>query len=51
MRRSWRDHATLVATLLAGWTIIAAAQQPAVLPMGPARERGAELSAIIFHSS
>ena len=35
-----RRTVTLVTTVLAGWTLIAAAQQPTVLPMGPARERG-----------
>ena len=39
-----RRTVTLAATLLAGWTVIAAAQQPAVLPMGPARERGASVT-------
>lgn len=39
-----RPTVTLAAALLAGWTLIAAAQQPAVLPMGPARERGASVT-------
>lgn len=39
-----RRIVTLAITLIAGWTIIAAAQQPAVLPMGPARERGASIT-------
>ena len=39
-----RRTVTLAATLLAGWTVIAAAQQPTVLPMGPARERGASVT-------
>ena len=39
-----RRIVTLAATLIAGWTVIAAAQQPAVLPMGPARERGASVT-------
>lgn len=39
-----RRTVTLALTLLAGWTVIAAAQQPAVLPMGPARERGASIT-------
>lgn len=45
MRRSRKDNiVTLALTLLAGWTVIAAAQQPPVLPMGPARERGASVT-------
>lgn len=45
MRRSWKDQpVTLALTLLAGWTVIAAAQQPTVLPMGPPRERGASVT-------
>ena len=45
MRRTWKEKTiTLALTLLAGWTVIAAAQQPAVLPMGPARERGASIT-------
>lgn len=39
-----RRIVTLALTLIAGWTVIAAAQQPAVLPMGPARERGASIT-------
>ena len=39
-----RRTVTLVTTLIAGWTLIAAAQQPSVLPMGPARERGASIT-------
>ena len=39
-----RRTVTLAATLIAGWTVIAAAQQPPVLPMGPARERGASIT-------
>ena len=39
-----RRIVTLAATLIAGWTVLAAAQQPAVLPMGPARERGASVT-------
>ena len=39
-----RRTVTLAATLLAGWTILAAAQQPSVLPMGPAREHGASIT-------
>ena len=39
-----RRIVTLAATLIAGWTVIAAAQQPSVLPMGPARERGASIT-------
>ena len=45
MRRSWKDKSvTLAITMIAGWTVIAAAQQPTVLPMGPARERGASIT-------
>ena len=45
MRRMWTVKVvTLALALLAGWTVIAAAQQPAVLPMGPARERGASIT-------
>jgi hypothetical protein len=45
MRRSWKAKpVTLALTLIAGWAVIAAAQQPAVLPMGPARERGASIT-------
>ena len=45
MRRSRKVNiVTLALTLLAGWTVIAAAQQPPVLPMGPARERGASVT-------
>ena len=36
--------ATLASALIAGWVLIAAAQQPSVLPMGPARERGASVT-------
>jgi hypothetical protein len=39
-----RRTVSLVATLVAGWVILAAAQQPSVLPMGPARERGASVT-------
>ena len=39
-----RRIVTLALTLIAGWTVIAAAQQPTVLPMGPARERGASIT-------
>lgn len=39
-----RRNVTLALTLLAGWTVIAAAQQPTVLPMGPPRERGASVT-------
>ena len=39
-----RRIVTLAAILIAGSTIIAAAQQAAVLPMGPARERGASIT-------
>ena len=39
-----RRTVTLATTLIAGWTVIAAAQQPSVLPMGPARERGASIT-------
>lgn len=35
---------TLATTLIAGWVLVAAAQQPSVLPMGPARERGASVT-------
>ena len=38
-----RTVATATA-LIAGWVLIAAAQQPSVLPMGPARERGASVT-------
>ena len=39
-----RRTAFLVTTLIAGWVLLAAAQQPSVLPMGPARERGASVT-------
>jgi hypothetical protein len=39
-----RRTVTLVTTLIAVWTLIAAAQQPSVLPMGPPRERGASVT-------
>ncbi len=39
-----RRTATLATILIAGWTLLAAAQQPSVLPMGPARERGASIT-------
>ena len=39
-----RRIVTLAATLLAGWTVITAAQQPPVLPLGPSRERGASVT-------
>jgi hypothetical protein len=40
-----RRIVTLAATLLSGWTVITAAQQPPpVLPMGPSRERGASIT-------
>ena len=39
-----RRTVTLALTLIAGWAVIAAAQQPAVLPLGPARERGASIT-------
>jgi hypothetical protein len=39
-----RRTVTFAITLVAGWTVIAAAQQPSVLPMGPARERGASVT-------
>jgi len=39
-----RRTVTFAITLIAGWTVIAAAQQPSVLPMGPARERGASVT-------
>ena len=34
----------VVTVLIAGWVLLAAAQQPSVLPMGPARERGASIT-------
>jgi hypothetical protein len=39
-----RRTVSLVATLLAGWTVLTAAQQPTVLVMGPPRERGASIT-------
>lgn len=39
-----RRTVTLATILIAGWTHFAAAQQPTVLPMGPARERGASIT-------
>jgi hypothetical protein len=39
-----RRTVTLATALIAGWVLIAAAQQPTVLPMGPARERGASIT-------
>ncbi len=39
-----RRTVTLATILIAGWTLLAAAQQPSVLPMGPARERGASVT-------
>jgi hypothetical protein len=39
-----RRTVTLATALIAGWVIIAAAQQPSVLPMGPARERGVSVT-------
>jgi hypothetical protein len=39
-----RRTVILVATVIAAWTLIVAAQQPSVLPMGPARERGASIT-------
>ena len=39
-----RRTVSLATTLIAGWILLAAAQQPSVLPMGPARERGASVT-------
>jgi hypothetical protein len=39
-----RRTVSLVATLLAGWTVFTAAQQPTVRVMGPPRERGASIT-------
>ena len=39
-----RRTVSLVTALVAGWVIVAAAQQPSVLPMGPARERRAAVT-------
>ena len=39
-----RRTVSLVTTLVAGWVLLVAAQQPSVLPMGPARERGASVT-------
>ncbi len=43
-----RFHAPRVLSLIGGflavWTLVAAAQQPSVLPMGPLRERGASIT-------
>jgi len=36
--------ASLVSTVIGLWTMVAAAQQPNVLPMGPFRERGASIT-------
>jgi hypothetical protein len=39
-----RRTVSIVTALIAGWVLVAAAQQPSVLPMGPARERGASVT-------
>jgi hypothetical protein len=39
-----RRTVSIATALIAGWVLIAAAQQPSVLPMGPARERGASVT-------
>jgi hypothetical protein len=39
-----RRTVSFMTAFVAGWVIVAAAQQPSVLPMGPARERGASVT-------
>lgn len=39
-----RAASLVIAVSAAGWALVAAAQQPSVLPMGPARERGASVT-------
>jgi hypothetical protein len=39
-----RRTVSLVTAFIGAWVVLAAAQQPSVLPMGPARERGASVT-------